>query len=182
MTTVVDVSVELMRHPVRSVIHQWHWKSATLSAVIRGSLFFAANLTDGAGAAARAAAVESALAAPMVGVLAAAIQAYRCAEPRWAATLVTAALIPVLAQIVECAVHWSARTPQFEASMLASIGLSAISTAFNLFAMRRGVMIVGSGARRFRDDLRQIPRLVVAFVLALPRSVARRCAPQGTRS
>jgi len=154
-----------------------------LSAIVRGSLFFATNLTDGLGAAARATVVECACGVPLVGVLAAVIQAFRDAEPRWAATLVITALLPVLALATEFAVHWTAGTPQLGTSMLASIALSAISTLFNLFAMRRGVMIVGRGSRRFRDDVKQIPGLIVAFVLALPRALAhtRGCTSLGTR-
>jgi hypothetical protein len=144
-----------------------------LSGVVRGSLFFATNITAGVTAAARATAIECALGVPVVGVLAAVIQAFRAAEPRWAATLVTAGLLPAIVQLAELTVHWRAGTPQLGASMLASVSLSVLSTLFNLFAMRRGVMIVGRGARRFRDDIRQVPGLVAAFLMTLPRAIGR---------
>jgi hypothetical protein len=181
--TVRDVSARLLRHPVRSLIHRWHWKSAALSAIVRGSLFFATNLSDGFGAAVRATVVECASGVPVVGVLAAVIQAFSCAEPAWAATLVTSVLLPAVAQTIEFAAHWAAGTPQLGTSMLASVGLSVMSTLFNLFVMRRGVMIVGRGSPRFVDDVRQMPGLIVAFVLTLPRTLARplRCAPPCAR-
>jgi hypothetical protein len=174
--TVGGVSADLLRHPVRSLICRWHWKGAALSAVVRGSLFFATNLTDGLAAGARATVVECLFGVPFVGVFAAAIQAFSGAEPPWAATLVIALLFPVLAQAAEFAVHWAACTPRLGISMLASIALSVLSTAFNLYVMRRGVLIVGGGARRFSDDVKELPRLVVTFVLALPRALVHACA------
>jgi hypothetical protein len=39
-----------------------------------------------------------------------------------------------------------------------------VTTSFNLFAMRRGALIVGEGAHSLLADLRRLPRLIVAFV------------------
>jgi hypothetical protein len=65
-----------------------------------------------------------------------------------------------------------ARTPELGASMQASVALSVLSTVFSLFAMRRGVMIVGDGSLSFGDDLKRLPRLVLDFILVPPRAVA----------
>ena len=75
--------------------------------------------------------------------------------------------------LAELAAHWIARTPELGDSMRASVALSVLSTFFSLFAMRRGVMIVGSGALSFGDDLKRLPRLVLDFVLVPSRAVAR---------
>src|SRR6267378_2941423 len=143
--TVSDVCVDLIRHPIRRVIHRWHWKSATLSAIIRGGLFFATNFADGPRLATRATLVEFAVRVPLVGMLAAVTQAFGGAEPPWAAAIVATALLPGLAHLTEFAAHWMARTPELGTSMQASVALSVLSTVFSLFAMRRGVMIVGGG-------------------------------------
>jgi hypothetical protein len=169
--TVWEVSVDLIRHP--RVVERWHWKSATLSAIIRGSLFFAANLADGPRLAARATLVEFGLRVLLVGMLAAVTQAFAGAEPRWAAALGATALLPGLAHCAELAAHWMARTPELGDSMRASVALSVLSTFFSLFAIRRGVMIVGRGSLSFGDDLKRLPRLVFDFVLVPPRAVAR---------
>jgi hypothetical protein len=169
--TVWEVSADLIRHP--RVVDRWHWKSATLSAIIRGSLFFATNLADGPRLAARATLVEIVLRVPLVGILGAVTQAFGGAEPPWAAVIVATALLPGLAHLAELAAHWMARTPELGDSMRASVALSALSTVFSLFAMRRGVMIVGSGSPSFCDDLKRLPRLVFDFVLVPPRAVAR---------
>ena len=86
--TVRDVVGELVHHPFRSVVLRWHWKSATLSVMVRGGLFFATNIASGIHAATQAAVVETVIAAPMVGVFAAGVQAFRFAEPAWAATVI----------------------------------------------------------------------------------------------
>jgi len=171
--TVVEVARDLLHHPLRHVLGRWHWKSATLSAAIRGGVFFATNISTGLGGAMRATLVEFVLIVPLVGLLAAVTQAFRCATPKWAATLLLTTLLPGLAQAAELFVHWTAGTPALRASVSASVGLSILSTAFNLFAMRHDVLIVGpGGARALGDDLRQLPRLLLAFTVA----PARLCA------
>ncbi len=171
--TVWDVCADLVRHPLRRVIHRWHWKGATLSAILRGSIFFATNLPDGLGIALRATLVDAVFRVPLVGACAAVTQAFRCAEPPWVASLAVMALLPAMAHVIEFLVHWTAGTPELGTSMLASIVFSALSTVFNLFAMRRGVLIVGGGSRSFGDDLKHIPRLVLDFILVPPRALAR---------
>jgi hypothetical protein len=170
--TIDDVCIDLVRHPIRRLIGRWHWKSVTLSAVIRGGLFFATNLADGTRAATRATLVEFVLLVPLVGILAAVTQAFRGAEPGWAAALVVTAFLPTIAQAIEFVVHWIAGTPELGTSMVASVALSIISTAFSLYAMRRGVMVVGSDARSLANDVKNLPRLFFDFALTPLRALA----------
>jgi hypothetical protein len=51
--------------------------------------------------------------------------------------------------------------------------LSAVSTIFNLFAVRRGVMVVGREAQSFRDDLEQLPGLILDFLCTPLRALGR---------
>ena len=162
--TLRETCGELARHPVKHVIFGWHWKNAVMSAVTHRLLFFVANLAAGPGRASRAAIVEFALRMPLVGLLAAVTQLFRLAEPAWAAAAVTVTVLPLAAHIAELATHVAAGTPQLRTSLIASIAMSAVATAFNLFAMRRGTLIVGDGARSLADDLSSLPRLIGAFV------------------
>jgi hypothetical protein len=52
--------------------------------------------------------------------------------------------------------------------------LTAFSTLFNLFVMRRGALIVGEGRRSLASDMAQMPRLIGAFCLLLPRYCYRK--------
>jgi len=174
--TIAEACAELGRHPIRSVMRRWHWKSAALSSLLRALLFFATSLAGGGGLAARAAVIEFVLRIPLVGVLAAVAQTVQDVEPAWAGVLVAMALIPALAHVAEFLVQWLVGTPDLAAGMIASVAMSMVSTVFTVFVMRRGVMIVGEGARPFGDDLRQLPRLLIAFALAVPRALVHALA------
>jgi len=56
-----------------------------------------------------------------------------------------------------------------------------VSAVFNLFAMRRGVLIVGDEKASLFDDLRRMPRVVFDFLMAVPRAVASKVLPQRHR-
>jgi hypothetical protein len=45
---------------------------------------------------------------------------------------------------------------------------TALATLFNLFAMRRGVLVVGRAESSLASDMRQIPQTILAFILAGP--------------
>lgn len=162
--TVAGVLRELARRPRHYVITQWNWKSALLSAMLRGAIFFTTNLTFGVEAAGRALLVDAVFRIPLVGVYAAVTQAFKMVEPAWAASIAVIALAAV-AHLVELVVHVSAGTPAVQASVLASIVFSAVSSLFNLFAMRRGVLVVGGkDAAPFGRDLLRLPGLALDFL------------------
>jgi hypothetical protein len=50
------------------------------------------------------------------------------------------------------------------------VAFTVLSTGFNLFAMRRGALVVGPGCGSLADDLRRTPRLIGAFALAVIRA------------
>ena len=171
--TVGAVLAGLAAHPRQNLIDRWNWKSALLSAGLRGAIFFSANLTVSLDAAVRAMAVDATFRIPMVGVYAAVIQAFADAEPPWLAACVVTVAVPAVAHGVEFTVHAIARTPALAVSVAASVAFSILSSAFNLFAMRHGALRVGPRSSSFRSDVRRFPGLVVAFVVAGPMAVIR---------
>jgi hypothetical protein len=166
--TVGECLQALARHPYDLVVRQWNWKAAALSAIIRGSIFFVTNLASGLQAAYTALAVDVAFRVPLVGIYATVTQSLSSARPAWAASIVVILVVPAVSHTLEFVVHSAAGTPAVQAGVLASIAFSALSGAFNLFAMRRGVLRVGADARSLTSDLRRLPRLVADFVLAAP--------------
>jgi hypothetical protein len=96
-------------------------------------------------------------------------EAFREAEPPWAAALTVMFLLPVANHSIELLVHWMRGTQK----LLPSI-LTALSTLFNFYVMRRGVLIVGAGRHSLRKDLLKLPWLVVDFVTWMPRYMIRR--------
>jgi hypothetical protein len=171
--TVFETCRELGRHPVRQLIHQWNWKNAAFTALVRGAVFFATNLVAGVPAALRAFAVDALFRVPLSGIYAAITQALRSAQPRWAVLVVIGVAVPTFGHSVEFLVHWLFETPELRVSILASVIFSAASTLFNLFSMERGVFLVGAAARPFREDLTRLPGLLLDFVLAPARLAFR---------
>ena len=161
----------LIRNPVDSLVRRWNWKSAVLSPLFRSQIFLAVNLKAGWKAALGAMTAEFAYRALAAGFYGALTQAFREVEPAWLAGFTVAILLPVFSHTVELLVHWSRGTPNLWTSIGASVGFTLVSTVFNLYAMRRGVFVVGKGSASLAADLRRIPRLLVEFLTKRPLAI-----------
>lgn len=132
----------------------------------RGPLFFVTNLSAGIEAAEAALLTEFAFRFATSGCYGAITQAFRHAQPvRWA-TLTALVLLPLLGHSGEAAVHWLRGTSNLGTSLIASVALTCVTTTFNLFAMRRGALVVGEGSASLLDDLRRLPALIGAFLVS----------------
>jgi hypothetical protein len=174
--TVRQAFLLLLRHPYKYLLQRWNWKSAVLSSLLRASLFFATNLAAGLPAAIAAMKTELVFRGVTSGFYGALTEAFRKAEPPWEAALTVMFLLPVANHSIELLVHWLRGTQKLFPSILASVILTAFSTLFNFYVMRRGVLIVGAGRHSLGKDLQKLPRLVVDFVTWIPRFVIRRAA------
>jgi hypothetical protein len=172
--TVGAVLAGMVRHPVRYVIGRWNWKSAVLSSLLRATIFFFTNLVSGWHAAIGAMLAELAFRSVTSGFYGAITESFSSARPAWAATVAAMVALPLLAHSLEFLVHWLRGTPKLGLSIAMSVVFTALSTAFNLYAMRRGVLVVGEKSKSLRHDLSQIVPLLLSFVLAGPREIARR--------
>ena len=144
----------------------WNWKSAVLSAGCRAAIFFLINLGAGWAAAFDAMTLEFLYRAVTSGWFGAMTERFGRRRPRaWMPTEVLFAT--VVAHAVEFALHARAGTPRLALSMAGSFALSLLTTAFNVFAMRRGAFIVGPGRRSFGTDLMALPSLIGAFARSL---------------
>jgi hypothetical protein len=170
--TVSAVVGQILRNPTEHLIRRWNWKSALFSPVLRALIFFFANLAAGWRAASAAALVELLYRGPTAGVYGALTQAFRRADPPWAAGLTVMLLLPLLSHSFEAMVHFWRGTPKLGTSIFASICFTALSTLFNLYAMRRGVLITGGEEEgTFFADLRRIPITIALFVAAGPQAI-----------
>jgi hypothetical protein len=165
--TVGQVLIALVRHPIDRIARRWNWKSAVLSSAFRSSLFFSANLGAGLDAAYAAMLTEFVFRAVTSGFYGGLTESFRHATPHWLATIAVMVLLPISTHVTEFLVHWLRGTERLTASLTLSVAFTVISTLFNLFAMRRGVLIVGEGRGSLLADLRQVPRLIVLFVASL---------------
>jgi hypothetical protein len=179
----------LATNPWEYLITRWNWKSALFSSIFRALIFFFSNLTAGWRAATGAMLAEFVYRALTTGFYGAITQAFREAEPPWLAMLVAIILLPVFSHSLELCVHLLRGTPKLVTSIVASFTFTVLSTLFMLYAMRRGSFIVGADARSLSDDMANIPKLLLAFLVCGPRGLIsllrsfagnrERCSPAG---
>jgi hypothetical protein len=143
----------------------WNWKAALFSSLYRGALFFFANLGAGVHSALGAMTAEFAYRGVTAGFYGGVTQAVSQSHPRKAAA--ATALIVVFSHTIEFSIHWLRGTPNLRTSIAASACFTILSTLFNLHAMRRGVMVTGSGSSSFLEDLRALPRTLASFGASL---------------
>lgn len=158
--TFADVSLSLLCNPYDMVIRRWNWKSAFFSSLSRGLIFLFVNLTAGWSAASGASLAELSYRASTSGFAGALTQAFRSAEPRWAA----AVGLPIVSHLFEFLIHWLRGTPNLVGSITASLVFTFFSTLFNLHAMRRGVLTVGRGSKSLLGDLKSLPMTMFTFL------------------
>lgn len=179
--TVFDVLRQLSAAPGDLVLRQWNWKSAVFSSLIRAAIFFFSNLTAGLHAAEGAMLAEFVYRGVTSGFYGALTQAFRKAEPVWQASITVMVLLPLWSHSIEFAIHLARHTPHLRTSIISSLCFTAVSTLFNLYAMRRGVLVTGAGAGSVGSDLRRVPGLIGGFVAAGPLALYRflRVSPAG---
>jgi hypothetical protein len=166
--TILEVFRQLGRSPGELLLRRWNWKSAIFSSLVRAPIFFFCNLAAGRSAATGAMLAEFAYRGITAGFYGALTQAFRTAQPVWAANLAVVLLLPLASHSVEFCVHSLRGTPKLLTSLVSSVFFTIISTLFNIYAMRRGALVVGEDSNSVASDLRRIPRLIAGFVACGP--------------
>jgi hypothetical protein len=158
----------LATRPVDLLVRRWNWKAALTSSVVRGILFFTANIASGWRAALGALAAEFMYRGIASGAYGSVTQHMSEVEPEWQAAFCAMILLPLFSHSLEFLVHWLRHTPHLKASIIASVSFTVVSTLFNFYAMRRGALVVGEKAASIGADLRAMPRMIAGFVAAGP--------------
>jgi hypothetical protein len=158
------VLICLAMNPYRHLIRRWNWKTACLSSVFRGILILLANLSAGPDSAVGAMLAESCYRALTSGFYSAFTQSFRFARPAWAASAIPMILIPIISDSLELSMHGLRGTQRLGATAIASVLFTALSTLFELFVMRHGVLVMGQNQKPLAEDLRRIPKLLIDFV------------------
>src|SRR5271157_892246 len=167
----VNLLFSMLRRP-QQLLLLWNWKSALLSIVLRGPIFFGAAVRHGWKAAMAALFTESIFCVLSAGFYGAVVQILKDAEPRWLTGAFLTVVMPVIFQVLEYLLHWFRGTPHLRVAAIVSLVVSAISALFNWYAMRRGTLLVGGEGGGFGGDLRRLPRLLFGFLAVLPRKIA----------
>lgn len=165
------VFLNLLRHPIDTLVLRWNWKAAVLSAMLRAPIFFFTYLfkKDGLKLAIGAAFVQSIFRFIFGGVNGAIIQSFSKVEPPWHAVLTVPLILATLSHVIEFGVqtlydNQNGVTGKGRA-IAVSVLVSAISAVFNLFAMRRGALLVKDESQQsIWRDLKRMPWLALEFL------------------
>ena len=159
----------------------WNWKSALLSMILRGPIFFGAAVRQGWHAAMAALLTESIFCALSAGFYGSVVQILKDAEPEWLTGIFLTVAMPITFQILEYLLHWFRGTPHLRIAGVVSLVVSAVSALFNWYAMRSGTLLVGREGGGFGGDLRRLPRLLLSFFAILPRKLARKLQSRSSK-
>ncbi len=169
--TIRGVTYELLRHPFRILILNWNWKAAIISSVLRAPIFFGAYLVHKQGLlmAFAAMSVQFVFRAITGGTNGAIIQSFSKIEPAWHAVVTIPIVLTVVMHIgewfLQAGFDMLAGTKGKTTAVLLSILGSVISAGFNLFAMRRGILLVKDESQQsFWHDIKQMPWIVFELV------------------
>jgi hypothetical protein len=153
------------------LIWRWNWKAAVLSALLRAPIFFFSYIfkKDGLKLAVGAAIAQSIFRLIFGGVNGAIIQSYSRVEPAWHAVLTVPLILASFSHLVEFIVqtNYDKQTGVSGGgrAVTVSILVSVISAVFNLFAMRRGALLVKDESQQsFWRDLWSMPWLALEFI------------------
>ena len=162
---VVDVFRYLVRHPVEMLVWRWNWKAAFMSGLIRSLIYFFTHLKAGWRAALGAMSVEFLFRLVVSGASGSLVQSFRNASPAWLATLCVMIMLPAFSHMIEFTLHTLNGDVNKGKAIIISISFSIVSAFFNLFAMRRGTLLVkDEGAQSLGKDLAQMPKIVGEFM------------------
>lgn len=172
--TISGVLGHTFRHPVESLILRWNWKAAVLSALLRSPIFFTAYLAQKQGLwiAFGAMLAQFFFRTLFGGVNGAIIQSFSKVEPAWQAVVTIPLVLAAFSHLIEFVVQTGfdslTGTHGKGKAILVSIIISIISAVFNLFAMRRGALLVKDESEQsLWRDLKRMPWLAFEF-LAFP--------------
>lgn len=161
----------IVRHPLETLVWRWNWKAAVLSALLRAPIFFFTYLfkKDGLKLAVGAAIAQSVFRLVFGGINGAIIQSFSKVEPAWHAVLTVPLVLAAFSHLMEYVVQtmYDSQTGVNGKgkAIAASIVISAISAVFNLFAMRRGALLVKDESQQsIWRDLRRMPWLALEFI------------------
>jgi len=168
-TKLTEITAFLLRHPFTSMILRWNWKAASLSALLRASIYLTAYVRHGMAEAVGVTLALSIFRFLFGGVNGAIIQAYRRVQPAWHAVLTVPLVLAALSHLMEYFVltgYDIAIGPIAKKNaILYSVIVSIISAIFNLFAMRRGALIVrDESMQSLWRDLIRMPWLIFEFI------------------
>ena len=169
--SILGVLSYILHHPIETLVLRWNWKAAVLSSLLRAPIFFFSYLfkKDGLKLAIGAAIAQSVFRFVFGGVNGAIIQSFSKVEPPWHAVLTVPLVLAAFSHLMEFGVQTvydnQTGVNGKGRAIAISVLVSAISAVFNLFAMRRGALLVKDESQQpLWRDLSRMPWLAFEFI------------------
>lgn len=165
------VAKTLFSNPVKEILFRWNWKSAILSALLRSPIFFTAYLAQKQGLwiATGAMAVQFVFRTFFGGINGAVLQSFSKVSPAWHAVVTVPLVLAFFSHLAEFLIQSGydlvTGSEGRSGAVIFSVGVSIVSALFNLFAMRRGVLLVrDESSQSLWRDLKQMPLIAFEFL------------------
>jgi hypothetical protein len=120
---------------------RWNWKTAALSSLGRGILVALPAVRFGAHVVLRVVLIELAITAVLGGVYGGIVEAFHNRAPFWKGTILAAALIAVIQNGTEFAMHTWFHNPARNAGVALSFLYTLIATFFTMLFMDHGLLL-----------------------------------------
>jgi hypothetical protein len=177
--TITEALRSLWDDPQRFVRH-WNYKGAILSGVLRAPIFLITYLIrkEALWLAVGAAMLQFAFRFVFAGIGGTLIQSFRFVEPPWKALVAVLCMVPLVSHLIEFALqisfgHITGTRDITGDAVMRSICVSVISALFTLFAMRRGIMIVGeTESKSLISDIGRLPIVIFHFIAFIPNELS----------
>lgn len=177
--TISEVWRSLWNDPGQFVRY-WNYKGAILSGVVRAPIFLVTYLlgNESLRLAIGAALVQFTFRFLIAGVGGTLIQTFRRVEPAWKALMTVLLIVPLISHVLEFGVQAAfafvtGTQDHTGDAILRSICFSIISALFTLFAMRRGIMVVGDeDSKSLMNDISRLPLVIFHFVAFIPNEIS----------
>jgi len=122
-------------------------------------------------------AVEAAYVLATAGIFSAWQQQALDIKPRRLAWLIVVLVVPLGSLAADSALHLWLDSGNMRALGIGALAGTLISSMFHWHVIRNGAMLIGDSGRPFFDDLRELPRLAVTFVMDPLRRLAAKLRP-----
>jgi len=151
----------------------WNWKAALLTALFRGAACMAALRNVQPHARHHFSTVEMVYVLLTAGIFSAWQQQALTIKPRYFAWFAVVIIVPLTSLGADALAHSLLDNVNSHALGIGALIFTLVSAAFHWHIMQNGAMLVGDQAQPLLSDIKQIPSLLVSFVVALVRRLRR---------
>lgn len=144
----------------------WNWKAAAIAAVFRSIACIVALQHVQTHARQHFGIVEAVYVLLTAGFFSALQQQSLDVKPRKLAWLITVVLVPLTSLGADAFLHQQLDKVNAHALGIGALIFTLMSALFHWHVMQSGALLVGKNSNSFSSDMKQMPKLLLSFVMA----------------